>query len=1033
MLSYAASQSRNLANFDPPGKYCSQFCLPSAVCWTHGWVSSKHPATRQCGKSKAKCRSKHRAARKCSKSYAEHVSDRIPVQPPHHCVVMDLICLEFLDFPFPNLSCQYDAHPVEFLFGVVASVPRPCACPALMFVPDVPLVPVENFVSSYCWWFATADLTGLSPQSLLHQLFHTAALPKSEHRKLLAPTTCADEISFLVSILRHVYPTGLLICHQPALTFFLFLPECLSGQRRPLLLSFPQTATWLKLYPGTPIMLFAQETSSMTGHFVACKPLFSAKTCRAEQERSDVSPGLRPQAAMLGRGIFSDSVTSQSCSGGLASQETRSEEEVSGSQHSHPTTHVSSPASAPGKNAESNPFGTGCNTDSHVDPFGQHVSQYHVSSALAIQVDRANTSPARTCIDGSSQDTEQSDRLTNMSDVSQLSPPAYVPASVAWMGLEDDPISSFSEDAVEDPISSFSDDLVEIPQPRMSPGCSCIGFYAICLCGGAQYMRAHPVDLVVEAPCRSDLWCADTSSQRDVSSSVPSPGLSHHETAASQPTMEGGMYGGEDDRRALFAFEVQAAAPISIPDDAARAAAHRFPGDLDRAVGEACRLVLSPPQRQAETIDVSSSPTNRAIAMSSQQAKEFQAEVAASSHGQLQPLSSAHGHAGNHSAGEANLALQQAIPIGPARQPHEDATANGPLMNMSGNSQLCASVLSSQVCTAAAAFWRAWQTALEQTAEHLYRQHLEAPPHDVPGLTALFYKLPCAWPVVPADFNLSEDLLLQRELALFSHRAKESEQYRGAISDAWRQKLDVVKLLPFCPAVLCRFAEYAGIDRSFVFGFTTTLTGWMLHRDAHVQFSPLQPEHEVRPRVFATLIAEPNSGKSPFFKHCLEAVFVSKPGKMSLVESLQSCFASPGPGKDKTLFVQNCTNSDFARRMKGSGGHVFWMSEEAWSALDTAWAKGRNKVLPNERVEHSYLQNTQNGLLSYGPLSINAEQYYVATTNFGNFLCGQAKIIHDYWGMSLTADCPSAPWAGSSDQHSCGQAKSMSRPRICHM
>lgn len=230
---------------------------------------------------------------------------------------------------------------------------------------------------------------------------------------------------------------------------------------------------------------------------------------------------------------------------------------------------------------------------------------------------------------------------------------------------------------------------------------------------------------------------------------------------------------------------------------------------------------------------------------------------------------------------------------------------------------------------------------------------------------------------------------------MFAHRIREAERYGGTVDDAWRQQLNISKFLPFCAATICRFAEYCGIDRCFVFGFITTLTGWVLHRDVHALFNPLQPEHEVRPRIFATLIAEPNAGKSPFFKHCLEAVFVSKPGKPALVDALRPCFASPGPGKDKTLFVQSCTNSDFARRMKAADGHLFWMSEEAWSALDTAWAKGKNKVKPTERkIEHGYLQNTQNGQ-SYGPLSINAEQFYIPTTNFATFLCGQAKVIHD--------------------------------------
>ena len=132
-------------------------------------------------------------------------------------------------------------------------------------------------------------------------------------------------------------------------------------------------------------------------------------------------------------------------------------------------------------------------------------------------------------------------------------------------------------------------------------------------------------------------------------------------------------------------------------------------------------------------------------------------------------------------------------------------------------------------------------------------------------------------------------------------------------------------------------------------------------------------------------------------------LFRSRP---CLVDLFPECFVLPGPGKDKTLFVQQCTNSDFARRMKATHGHLCWLSEEAWSALDVAWARGKGRVSQTERkVQHCFLQNTQNGN-SYGPMSINAEQFFVPTTNFAFFHAGQPKVIHDYWGQAFLKDCP---------------------------
>ena len=99
-------------------------------------------------------------------------------------------------------------------------------------------------------------------------------------------------------------------------------------------------------------------------------------------------------------------------------------------------------------------------------------------------------------------------------------------------------------------------------------------------------------------------------------------------------------------------------------------------------------------------------------------------------------------------------------------------------------------------------------------------------------------------------------------------------------------------------------------------------------------------------------------------------------GSPPLVHSLASGFMTPGPGKDKTLLLRQCTNSDFARRMKATSRHLFWMGEEAWFCLDVAWATSKGKKEHStHKVQHCFLQNTQNGL-SYGPVSIHPEQFF---------------------------------------------------------
>lgn len=165
----------------------------------------------------------------------------------------------------------------------------------------------------------------------------------------------------------------------------------------------------------------------------------------------------------------------------------------------------------------------------------------------------ASPSPARTLMDSSEASANSSCSESNppMSQFTQNAR-AAVPVS-QWSALDDDPIESFSE---EDPISSFSDGgCNEFPRQFAEAGCSCIGFYGVCLCGGAQYMRSGQpsVDAVAEAPCQSDLWCAQASGRRVGLLSLPSRAPTHDETAT--PTMDGGMCPSQGRLLALVALK----------------------------------------------------------------------------------------------------------------------------------------------------------------------------------------------------------------------------------------------------------------------------------------------------------------------------------------------------------------------------------------------------------------------------------------------------------------------------------------------
>ena len=122
--------------------------------------------------------------------------------------------------------------------------------------------------------------------------------------------------------------------------------------------------------------------------------------------------------------------------------------------------------------------------------------------------------------------------------------------------------------------------------------------------------------------------------------------------------------------------------------------------------------------------------------------------------------------------------------------------------------------------------WRGRQEALESTVCRLYEAHSRADPRNTTALRDLFLDLPADWPVGPRNYGLTEDDVVEVELEQMEERIQEVGNLTASVSDACNTPLNVVKLMPFFAAVLCRFAEEAGIAREYVFGFLSTLTGW---------------------------------------------------------------------------------------------------------------------------------------------------------------------------------------------------------------
>ena len=90
---------------------------------------------------------------------------------------------------------------------------------------------------------------------------------------LFGPVTGTEQIAVAVSALSDLFPTGLLILHDPAQGAYLFrsgLPATF--------LSFRETLRWHGTFTGTPVMLFTQSPGSSCGHFQHCASTTPTKT-----------------------------------------------------------------------------------------------------------------------------------------------------------------------------------------------------------------------------------------------------------------------------------------------------------------------------------------------------------------------------------------------------------------------------------------------------------------------------------------------------------------------------------------------------------------------------------------------------------------------------------------------------------------------------------------------------------------------------------------------------------------------------------
>ena len=252
------------------------------------------------------------------------------------------------------------------------------------------------------------------------------------------------------------------------------------------------------------------------------------------------------------------------------------------------------------------------------------------------------------------------------------------------------------------------------------------------------------------------------------------------------------------------------------------------------------------------------------------------------------------------------------------------------------------------------------------------------------------------------------------EIRLLEKQVTDAHTNADPIADAWHASLDVIKLLPFFMAVMTLFAEKTGIAREFVTAYMTTMSGWVCHKDLHGVLDPQKPDNWIRPRIFSTIVAKSNAGKSLFWRKFVDLFLSEDKEEPGVLGRLSGLFAD---SKGKGLHVGKPSNADFAQRMQNTQGHNIWAFQEAWAVLDTAWAMGGMRATKDpQKIDYAYLLEAQNGW-AYGPASIKGDktQYHCRTTQFGMFHMGQSKTIHDFGGLCVCSRLP-LRWHGLGNQ-----------------
>ena len=223
-------------------------------------------------------------------------------------------------------------------------------------------------------------------------------------------------------------------------------------------------------------------------------------------------------------------------------------------------------------------------------------------------------------------------------------------------------------------------------------------------------------------------------------------------------------------------------------------------------------------------------------------------------------------------------------------------------------------------------FWAQREALLDSYVQQLYREHLAVDPLQTESVSVLansFRKVPPDWPR-PESVTWKE--IVQSELDLLEKRLTEGCSH--SIVHAWKQPMELHKLVPLPVAVLVAFSQRCGYSSSYLLGWLLTFGGWNVHCELHAVMNKRKPEFLTRPRVLTCLISESNSGKTPFFEDFVLPTFVDSSSKLALVSQHEELYATAN--SPKGFMFKNGSQADFAERMHVSCGRTFWCTEATW-------------------------------------------------------------------------------------------------------